>query len=217
MSLRKYSAATLFLLVSLWSVGASQQENGINAIKIADGYFLVWNQPDIHFTLEVKGKEVRPLNSTEHVFFNVDGIIFQVQSVAISEFLKDAEKQKLSDQAILTAHRDWEAQFIQSSLLDKKLNVQSATQRLGDGTEALLWRFDMPDMPHSVRSDARAQIYLTMVKGAHVVLLNGVVRGTVAESEVRKFLLNTSTTLKTSPGPINARELQETIRKRNGQ
>jgi hypothetical protein len=210
MKFRKCVAVTLLLLPPVLSVSASQQENGVNAIKTADGFVLVWNQPDIHFTLGVKGKDVRPLNSTEHVFFNVDGVVFQVQSVAIGEFMKDAQKKRPDDRSVLMAHRDWESRFIEGSLLGKKLDVKTVPRKLGDGSEALLWKFEMPE---GVSSGAKEQIYLTVVRGDQVILLNGVIEGDVTEDAVEKFLLDTVTTLRVSPKPINLRELQESIRK----
>jgi hypothetical protein len=200
----------IFLLAAMSGVSARPQEGGINAIKTADGFVLVWNQPDVHFTLAIKGKDVHPLNSTEHVFFNVDGVVFQVQTVALSEFMEGAQKKRPDNSSILTAHRDWESRFIESSLLGKKLNVRTSPQKLSDGSEALLWKFDMPE---GMNSDAREQIYLTVVRGDHVILLNGVVEGATAESKVEKFLLDTIATLKVSPEPINLQELQESIRK----
>lgn len=217
MKVRTYVGVILLLLALTMSVRASQQENGINAVKTVDGFVLVWNQPGVHFTLAVRGKDIRPLTSTEHVFFNVDGVIFQVQSVATSEFMKDAQKKKPDDKSILLAHWDWESQFIESSLLGKKLKVQTAPQKLSNGSEALIWKFDMPEMPEGAQSSAKSQIYLTVVSGDHVILLNGVVEGEISEDTVQKFLLDTVSTLKASPKPINLRELQESIRKGNSQ
>jgi hypothetical protein len=217
MDVRRCLVVILFSTVFSFECYATQQENGINAIKTADGFVLVWNQPDIHFTLGVKGKDVRPLNSTEHVFFNVDGVVFQVQSVAISEFVKDAQKKKLNDMSILLAHRDWEWQFIESTLLGKKLNVQTVPQKLSNAGEGLLWKFEMPAMPKVANSSAKEQIYLTVVSGDHVILLNSVVEGAISESAAQKFLLDTISTLKVSSKPINLQDLQESIRKGNVQ
>ena len=217
MDLRKFLVVILFSTIFSCDCYATQQENGVNAIKTADGFLLVWNQPDIHFTLGIKGKEVRPLNSTEHVFFNLDGVVFQAQCVAISEFINDAQKQKLNDMSILLAHKDWESQFIESTLLGKKLNVQTVPQKLSNGGEALLWKFEMPTMPAVANSSVKEQIYLTVVTGDHVILLNTVVDEAISESTAQKFLLDTISTLKVSSKPINVQELQESIRKGNEQ
>ena len=199
MDVRRSLVVILFCTIFSFECYATPQENGINAIKTADGFVLVWNRPDIHFTLAVKGKDVRPLNSTEHVFFNVDGIVFQVQSVAVSEFVKDAQKKKLNDMSILLAHRDWESQFIESTLLGKKLNVQTVSQKLSNVGEALLWKFEMPALPEVENVSAKEQIYLTVVSGDHVILLNSVAEGAISASTAQKFLLDTISTLRSAP------------------
>jgi hypothetical protein len=215
MKVGRYLGLIVILMSSLLTASAAHQEDAITVIKTDDGVMLVWNLPDLHFTIEIKGTDVRPLNSPESVFFNVDGKVLQVQSVAVNEFMKDAERTKKDDKSILVAHRDWESQFIESSLLGKKLTVETVPQKLSNGSEGLLWKFAMPKMPEMTNTTAKAQIYLTVVSGAHVILLNGVVEGETVESAVQNFLLETISTLKVSPKPINLRELQESIRKGN--
>ncbi len=213
MRIRRQVGVISLLLSTLLSAGARPQESGVSAVKTADGFVLVWNEPGVYFTLAVKGRNVRPMNSTEHVFFNVDGVVFQVQTVAVKEFMKDFRDGKPDDATILAAHRDWESKFISESLLGAKLDVKTAPLKLGDGRDALLWKFDMPEMPEGAQSSAKEQLYLTVVSGDHVILLNGVVEGDVPEAAVQKFLLDTLSTLRASAKPINLRELQEAIRK----
>ena len=216
MSIRKCAGIVLFLLTSILIAGASQEENGTKAIKTADGYLLVWNQPHIYFSLGIKGKDVQPLNSTEHVFFKVDGMALQVQTASISEFMKDAEQKKPADNAILLAHRDWESEFIANTLLGKKLDVKTVPQKLSNGSEALLWKFEMPKMP-GMESAAREQLYLTVVSGDHVILLSGAVEGAITGDAAQKFLLETISTLQVSSKPIDVLQLQESIRKGKSQ
>jgi len=208
----KCVVTTLLLLISTLNVLASRQADGdgVAAIKTKTGYLIVWNQPDIHFTLGVNGKDVRPMNrpASGSVPFNVDGVVFQVQSVAISEFLKNAKKQKLSDQAILMAHRDWESQYIEQTL-GKKLNVTSVPQPLSNGSQALLWKFAMP------KNKAQQQVYLTMVSSNHFIILNGTEetgKVPVPESIVQRLLADTLSTFKASSRPIDVLKLRETIR-----
>jgi hypothetical protein len=158
--------------------------------------------------LEIKGKEVRPMDSSPAVFFVVDGIPFQIQSVALSEFLKDADKPAPSRAATLVAHRDWEARYMETTL-GQKLNLQSQPLKLQSGSEALLWKYDMPK---GVKADAKQQLYLSVVNGPHLLLLNGVVTGDQKEEVVRQLLVNTMETLKVSAKPFNLREVQESLR-----
>ena len=66
------------------------------------------------------------------------------------------------------------------------------------------------------KSDAKKQLYLTVVSKDYVLLLNGVATAAISEEVVRKFLLDTIATLKISPTPIAVKKLSESIRKGTG-
>jgi hypothetical protein len=187
----------------------TQNDQAINTIKTSDGYLLVWNRPDLHFTLLIKGKDIKPLNDPEHVFFNVDGMVFQVQLASISEFAPEAKEKRLDDKAILDAHRDWESKFLEG-LLGNKLKLESFNAKLSAGGEASLWQFDMPE---GMNAEARKQLYLTVVRGDYVLLLNSVATATISEETSRKFLLDTMSTVKMSSTPIDVKKLSESVRK----
>jgi hypothetical protein len=114
-------------------------------------------------------------------------------------------KQKLTDLAILEAHRDWESRY-QEQDLGAKINVASAPQQLSGGGEALIWKFDMPKAKKGVE-----QVYLTTVSGKSVVILNGVVAGKIPEKAVQKLLLDTISTLNVSSRPIDVQKLKEAL------
>ena len=172
-----------------------------NRAKTADGWRISWNQPGTPFTLELAGKDIRSLHdlpeaadiSTKVMSLNVDGVLFQVRSVAIGEFTKKVGDQKLSDQAILAAHRDWEIQSVEH-VLGEKLNVTSTEQRLTIG-QALLWQYDRP------KKRGLEQMYVTTVIGGNVVVLNGPVELKSAENTIQKLLLETMSTLKVARVP----------------
>ena len=210
MKLEKYFATSLLLLISTWSVFAARQANGdsIAVIKTNDGFCVVWNQPDIHFSFGVKGKDVRLMDRPEtgSIPFNVDGVVFQIQTVATSKFVKNARKQNLSDGSILLAHRDWELQYLEQTA-GGKLNVTSTPQKLNNGSQALIWKYDKP------KKRGSEQMYLTVVSGANVVMLNGVISGRNTESVVRQLLLNTVSTLTVSRRPIDPLKLRESLQR----
>ena len=110
MRFKKFVTIVSLALCLATSIRASQRDYRTAAIKTETGALLVWNQPDNYFTLEIKGQDVRPNNSTSDVFFKVDGFVFQVQVAAINQFVKDSNKDSQTAQAILAAHRDWEAE-----------------------------------------------------------------------------------------------------------
>ena len=186
-----------------------QQEDGWVAIKTDDGILFVWNVKELHFTLAIKGKAIKPLNDPDHIFFDVDGKVLQIQVAAIREFAPDAKEKKLDDRAILAAHRDWESSFI-GGLLKSKVQLHTFNVRLSSGGDASLWQFDMPE---GMNADAKTQLYLTLVRGDYVVMLNSEATVTTPEEASRKFLLDTMATLKTSSDPIDVKKLADSVRK----
>lgn len=188
---------------------APQQEDGWSAITSPDGVLFVWNVRGLYFTLSLKGKNVKPLEDPEHIFFNVDGRILQIQVAALKEFAPDARQKKLDDRLILAAHRDWESKYI-SELIKSPLKVQTFNAKLSDGSEAMMWQFDMPE---GLNSEAKKQLYVTVVKNDYVLMLNSEATTTAADADGRKFLLETLATYKSSPTPIDVKALAESIRK----
>jgi len=188
-----------------------QQENGWSAIKTDEGILFVWNEPGLSFSISVKGKDIKPLNDPEHIFFNVDGRVLQIQLAGIINFAPDAKEKKLDDKAILAAHRDWEAKYVEG-LLHSKLTVQTFNTKLSNGGDALMWQFDMPS---EMNAEAQKQLYLTLVAKEYVLLLNSQATATTADAVGRKFLLDTAATLKISATPIDAKKLAESIRAGN--
>jgi hypothetical protein len=187
------------------------QEDMWTALKTDDGILFVGNRAGLHFTLSVKGKDIRPMNDPNNIFFVVDGLILQIQSLPISNFAPNARKNKLDDRAILLAHRDWESGFLETELLHTKITVKSASEKLSAGIDALIWQYDLPD--NLKNPEATGQMYLTRVAQDHVILLNVVINPTVTESAARRFLVDTIATLKISQDRIDVKKLQEAIQK----
>ena len=186
------------------------QENQSVALKTGDGVLFVWNRPGLHFSVLIKGKDVVPMDDRDHIFFTVDGVVLQIQSLPVSNFAPHAKRDQLDDKSILAAHRDWESSFLETELLKTKVTVKSSNEKV-NGSDVLVWQYDLPAAFRN--PDASGQIYVTIVAGDFVVLLNSVFSPTVSETQARTFLLNTMGTLKLSPGPFDIKKLQEEIRK----
>jgi hypothetical protein len=196
-------------LVSYQDAVAQQQEDGWSTIKAEDGLVFVWNVRGLYFSLALKGKDIKPLDDPDHIFFNVDGRILQIQLTAINNFAPDAKEKKLADRAILAAHRDWEAKYIED-LVHSKLTVRTFNAKLSNGNDASMWQFDMPE---GMNADAQKQLYLTLVAKDYVLMLNSEATAGLSEGDGRKFLLDTIATLKLSPTPIDVQKLAESLRK----
>lgn len=209
MSYRKPIAITLMLCFAFTNLRAmTQDEYESGAIKTSYGFLLVWNKPNNHYTLEIRGKNVRQI-STQQVRFSVDGMFLQIVNAPTSNFIASVNRKTMDDKAILEAHRDWEVKFMEGDYKEK-LKVESSWQKLSNGKDALVWQINVPDSAHS---NVTKQISLTLMRGDFVLMLGGVVTDTISESASRQLLLNTAETLKTSDQPIDLRKLQESIRK----
>lgn len=186
-----------------------QQQDGWAAIKTDGGILFVWNVRGLYFTLTLKGKTIKPLDDPAHIFFMVDDRVLQIQLASIKEFAPDAKEKKLDDKAILAAHRDWEAKYIEE-LVHSKLKVRTFNAKLSSGSDASMWQFDMPE---GMNAESKKQLYLTVVSKDYVLMLNSEATATISEVEGRKFLLDTIASLKLSPVPIDVKQLSESIRK----
>ena len=185
-----------------------QQEDGWVTIKTNEGILFVWNVRGLYFTLAFKGKEIKPLQDPDHIFFSVDGQVLQIQTAALNNFAPDAKEKKLEDKTILVAHRDWEAKYIED-LIHTKLAVRTFNTKLSNGRDALMWQFDMPE---GMNTEAQKQLYLTLVVNDYVLMLNSEATAAFSDADGRKFLLDTIATLKLSPTPIDVKQLTESIR-----
>ncbi len=201
--------------INAWSTPAytsprvpSQQTDVWALIKTDDGMLFVWNFNELHLTLGVKGKEIKQVDVPDRIFLAVDGKTLQIQTAEIRVFAPDAREKKLDDKALLAAHREWESKYI-GELLKSKLTLKSFSVNMSALGPASLWEFDMPE---GMNAEVKTEVYVTVVRGDYVLMLNCEATTTTPEAEVRKFLLDTIATLKTSSEPIDVQKVSESIR-----
>ena len=191
---------TLIAFVILSAVSISAQEEQSGMVKSANGILVVWNEPGNYFTIEIKGKDIKP--SQQERLFKVDGRFFQIQTVEKKAFLKPTDK-SLDDKAILAAHRDWEKEYI-SGVIKHELKVDSEWLKLPDDRDILVWSYDMP-------KTALKQFYVAVVKRDHVLLLNTALEKEGEAQASKDFLLQTLSTLKSSDKPLSLQKASEQI------
>src|ERR1035437_9482225 len=119
-------------------VSAQTDEEG-GMIKTAKGVLVVWNEPGNYYTIEIKGEKILP--ASQPLLFQVDGTFFQIQTVEKKAFLKDPNDNMLDGKAILSAHRDWEGDYI-SKVIGKTLKIDSEWIKLSNNIDALAWSYD---------------------------------------------------------------------------
>src|SRR5882724_7050542 len=76
---------------SLLYGGPFQQTDVWALIKTDDGMLFVWNNHELHFTLALKGKDIKRANDSDNIFLTVDGKTLQIQAAEIREFAPNAK------------------------------------------------------------------------------------------------------------------------------
>ena len=191
-------------------VAARAQEEQSGMIKSKDGILVVWNEPGNYFTIEIKGKEIKPMQ--QPMMFKVDGKFFQIQTAAKKLFLKNPDDKTLDDKAVLSAHRDWERDYI-ADVLKRELKVESEWLKLPAGKDVLAWSYEMPKVADA--QTARKQFYLAVVKRDHVLLLNSALTADDNEKEIKELLMRTLLTLKPTDKPLSLQKASEQIKASN--
>lgn len=205
----KIISLALLVLFSAANLRAQNDRRG-GVIKIDKGVLVVCNEPNNNYTFEIKGDEIDPIPG-KRLMFSADGKFLQLMTVRKKDFLKKSRKRDLDDKAILTAHRDSEAQHL-SGVYKETLKIDSSWQKLSNGMNALLWSFEMPAKE---KIQIKKQIYLIVSKGDRILLLNSAVTDKVDEKTVQQFLIDTLATLKINDKPLSLKIAQEQILKGN--
>lgn len=201
-------ACSIILAFSAATTLAQEEQSGM--IKTANGILVVWNEPGNYFTIEIMGKKIVP--AEQPMMFKVDGRFFQIQPAEKKAFLKNPNDKTLDDKTILAAHRDWEREYI-SGVLGRELKVESEWLKLAGGQDVLAWSYDMPKVADT--QTAKRQLYLTVVKRDHVLVLNSALTDLGDSRETKELLLQTLLTLRSTDKPLSLQKASEQIKKDN--
>jgi hypothetical protein len=194
----------LLSCILLLAIGGAFGQEQSGAIKTATGLLIVWNEPGNCYTVEIKGAKIEPIPN-QTLWFQVDGKFFQIATPKVTAFAKDLKE----DRAILTAHMQWEADYI-GSLLKTRITPTSTWLKLPNGIEAISWSFDMPKVAEN--QTAKKQLYLAVVKRDHVLLVNSPVEGDEDEKVIFKLLTETMSTLKSTDKPLSLQKASEMVK-----
>ena len=189
-------SASVVLLCALTSMAQTDDSPQRAAVRTPQGARFIWNQPGNNFTLDIRGNDVRPNNSTTDVYFKADGTVIQIQVAAIGQFVSASDRP--DNRKILIAHRDWEAQHAETIL--GNLTVTETTDvKLETGRQALFWKFAVPEKFAQV---GKTSEFLTTVNGNYVIVVAANAADQSNEERVRQVLVNTLLTLKVSDKPF---------------
>ncbi len=200
------------LMLSVIAVSAQDGEQS-GMIKSAKGVLVVWNEPGNYFTIEVVGNSIKPAGEPPPILFQVDGMFLQIQTTETEPFLKDSKIKNPDDKTILSAHRDWEANYSEG-IFGSKVKVDSEWIKLPNGSDALAWGFDIPKkFIADNKSSATRQLFLTVVKRGRVFVLNSAVEANNDEKKLRKLMGDTLNTMKSSDKPLSLKAAAEQVLK----
>ena len=200
--------AAIFSILIL-SIGLSAQtEEQSGMIKTAKGVLIVWNEPGNYFTIEVKGENIT--GAQRPLMLQVDGRFFQIQTAEKKEFLKNPNDKTLDDKAILEAHRDWEQVYL-TGVLKSEIKIESEPFKLPGGQDVIGWSFKMPKV--ATIQPVRKQLYLSVVKRDHVLVLNTALEDEAESGGAKELLLQTLLTLKATDKPLSLQKASEMVKK----
>jgi hypothetical protein len=144
--------------------------------------------------------------------FLFDGKFLQIVTALKKDFLTESQKQQQMDESsTLAAHQDWETKYLET-VVGEKIKVDSEKIRLSNNKDALLWSFRVPDKD---QGKVKRQVFLTVVKGESILVLNGAETPTVDLDTARRFLLESVATLKISDKPLTQDEAKKLASKSN--
>jgi hypothetical protein len=181
--------ASLLVLLCLAPQAAVAAER---VVQTEHGFSVVSDGPGDAFTLEIVGDAVQQKLDLAPLFFTVDKMVLQIVAPEIKDFLQPRKRKKMDDQAVLAAHRDFEAAYLEEANQFRP-DVESSWKKLDNGRDALLWTFKMPA---DRTSNVTEQIYLTTLAGDRVLMLVTPLTEHVDRDASIQLLLRTASTLK---------------------
>jgi hypothetical protein len=195
------AAAIMILFCSVVSAFAQA------AIKTDKGYLFVYNDKSKSFTLDIVGKEIKTLESSQPMFA-IDGRVLQILIVPVANF---AEGKTLGEAELLETHRIWETDYLGQEMYKKKLTVESQSLNLGE-RKSLFWGFTRPSMNQEFDRD----YFLTMIVGDYLLALGSPLTPKDSKTDAQKFLSDVAKTIKLSDKPYDIEKLAAEIRNATG-
>lgn len=172
-------------------------------IKLEDGFLFINNEKDKSFTLEIKGKDVKALESSVPMFM-VDGKILQILIVPKGNFLTNDKR--ISGDALLEAHKLWETEYLGTEVYKTKLTLESDKLSFGE-RKALFWGFTHPNSNQQFDRD----YFLTTSMNSYLLGLSSPATPKQSKADTEKFLSDLMKTLVVSDKPFDVTKLADEI------
>ena len=176
------------------------------AIKTGDGFLFIKNDVKKSFIIEIKGKEVKTLESANPMFL-VDGKILQIIMVPLTNFApKNINK---TDMELLEMHKNWESGYLSDEVFKRKLTVESEKFSVGD-RKALFWGFIRPSFNQEVDGD----YFLTTIIGDNLIGIGSSISPKDKKETIRVFLNEVFKTLQVSDRNFDIEKMSKEIKEK---
>ena len=174
-------------------------------IKTADGVLHVNNSDSKSFTLEIKGKDIRPQQVDDNIAYGVDGRVVQVVITKIKDVVPAGKSFK--DDEILDLHRKWETDYA-AGIYKETLKTTVEREKI-ENRQISYWYFTRPS--HNEQFDR--DFFVSTVIGDYILVLSSPLPAGAKIGDYKDYLTTIVKTLKVSDKPFDIKKLADEIRK----
>ena len=220
--------ASLFavFLFSLVLNAGETTEGESSIIRTQDGVMIIYNSGEISdsikhsnfveynpvtsFRFEIKCKNFTEVER-DNLMFLADNIVFQFIPVPISSFSKDDFSKNKNDSLILLYHQFNELKFTRESIPgDYEINDEIFTT--SNGKVCMMWEFEMPRTnKDTAENSVYRQMYVTSRIKEKVLMLSSAIQRKNDPKEVKQFLKQTISTIRTTDGIYNLEAIRDSL------
>ena len=200
--MKKLKSLVAIMLIAITASAVAKAEHF--SIKTGDSYLHVYNSETISFTLDIKGKDIKPQQAAGNPAFLIDGNLVQLLVVGRVGF--DPGRKAVGSK-ILTQHQEWELDYLKG-VFDSLPKATSRSIQLA-GREHLIWGFTRPK--HAAEFDR--DHFITTVVGDDVVGLSSPVTAGQKIDGYEKRFTEIMASMRVSKVPFDVEKLADEIRK----
>ncbi len=181
-------------------------------IRNHTGFVQIFNEMKSFFKMEVKGTEVKTIN-TGNIGFVVDGKILQMISVPLKKFQRGGPQ--MSEQGVLEMQMRDEMNNVRQSLGETGIDVfpEHALGSTANGREYLHWYFKPPIKSGDEKKarTVREEHYLSTICGDQILVLSSIVTNSDKREDIIKLLKDTAETIEVSKKRIDMNAVRAEI------
>lgn len=213
--IKRLATAALVLLGWAHAAGAAEPHkigdgDGHGALQTEDGLLVAWNSSAAHFTLELKGRDIRVLE-LDDLGFSMDGYVIQLFAVDPARFAP----QDTAAPEILARHMTFETDHWSQSLgATLSSAVRPTDTPLPSGMQ--LWEIRLtPEARAKAGGTLTKALFLTAIIGDRALVASHPLWEGEDEAAAYAYLERVARSLRAQSTRIDVQALQESLRSGN--